>query len=154
MKRSMKVLSIFMLCIASYTNAAENNAVMLEKVSAPLAGMENIIGADNLAQAKGMMGDEGKAKSYRHCIQNISGYKVFFKRMVKEMVEESTEDGQYNDIKSVTFIEKCPLPAKGQCDHGNRIEYFYTDSATVLEVQKEGCKYFKKIWSPSDVVKH
>lgn len=142
----MKVLSIMLFCLASYVYSAEKNAVMLEKFDDPLAGMVGVMGAENVAKSRSTMGAEGKIVDYKHCIHNISGHKESFKMMAKEMAEESAENGQYNDTKSVTLIETCPLPANGGCDHGNRVEYFYTDSSTLLKDQKEGCEYFKKKW--------
>lgn len=63
------------------THAGEQNAVMLEKVDDPLAGMASIMGTSNVAQVESMMGDKSKATNYKHCIQNISGNKAFFKEM-------------------------------------------------------------------------
>jgi hypothetical protein len=152
-KAIIKILPITLLLLVAITHAGEKNAVMLEKVDDPLAGMASIMGAGNVAQVKSMMGDKSKATNYKHCIQNITGDKAFFKKMANEMAEEAAENGQYNDIKSVTLIEKCPLPANGKCDHGSRVEYFYNDSVEFLNDQKEGCEFFKKTWTLFDIPK-
>ena len=151
MKTKMKLLTLTLFFLVSTINAEKRNALMMEKVDDPLAGMASIMGSGNLAQAKSMMGDMGKTVSYKHCIQNISGDKDEFKRMSKEIAQEAAENGQYNDIKSVTLIDKCPLPANAKCDHGSRVEYFYSDSVEFLNDQKEGCEFFKKKWTVFDV---
>ena len=146
MKYSIKVLSIMLLCITAITNASEKNAIMLEKINDPLSGLVATMGAENVAKSRSQMGKSGKIIEYKHCIHNISTDKDSFLMMVQEMSEEVEEGGQFNDTKSVTLIETCPLPADASCDHGNRIEYFYSASNELLEEQKEGCEYFKKKW--------
>ncbi len=150
MKYSIRILLTTLFCIMGNVNAAEKNAIMMNKFEDPLAGMIDIMGVDNVAQSRNQMGAAGKIVEYKHCIQNISIKKASFKRMEKEMAEEATDGGQYNDTKSVTLIDKCPQAANASCDHGNRIEYFYTDSSKLLEDQKEGCEYFKKKWLTFD----
>ncbi len=148
MKTHIKIFFITLFCILTIVNADEKNAIMMEKIDDPFAGMTNIMGASNVAQVKSMMGDKSKATNYKHCIQNIKT--KGFINLYQGMKEEASEGGEYNDIKNITLVETCPLPANGGCDHGTRIEYFYTDSRTILEDQKEGCEYFKKKWLTFD----
>ena len=150
MKIQFKVLTLTLALLVSILHADDKNALMMEKVDDPFAGMASIMGGENLAQAKSMMGNMGKKTSYKHCIQNITGDKDEFKRMSKEIAKEAAENRQYNDIKSVKLIDKCPLPASGKCDYGSRVEYFYNDSAEFLSEQKEGCEFFKKKWTSFD----
>jgi len=150
MKFFIKIISISLLCITSTNALAEKNALILEMVHDPFQGLESVMGKENVAKARSMQGEEGKTVSYRHCIQNISNSKESLKEEAAYREEERAEGGEFNDTKSVTLIDECPLPANGKCDKGSRIEYFYTDSSKLLEDQKEGCEYFKKKWTSFD----
>ena len=146
MKKSMKAVSIILLCLATNVSADDKNAIMVEKVDDSIDIEESIKAAENFALGKPMSVDKGKVKTYRHCYQNISGSKSGFKRMGKEMADEAAEGGKYNDIKSVELINTCPLPANAACDHGSRIEYFYTNSKELLDGYRSGCEYLKNKW--------
>ena len=139
MKNIYSLTIALSLCLTSFTNADGKNAIMMDKVEDPLAGMVSTMGEKHVKEARKMMGHKGDITEYKHCIQNIN-FKGF-KYMYEDMKKEASEDNQYNDIKKISLVEKCPLPANGSCDHGTRIEYFYTSSSTLLEDQKEGCTY-------------
>jgi hypothetical protein len=148
MKKFYSLTIAILLSLTSFINADEKNAIMMDKVEDPIAGMVSIMGAKNAEAARKSMGSKGAITEYKHCIQNIKT--KGFINLYEGMKEEVSENSQYNDIKNITLIETCPLPANGACDHGTRIEYFYTSSNTLLEDQQEGCEYFKKKWITFD----
>ncbi len=133
MKNIFSLTITLSLCLTSITNADAKNAIMMDKVEDPLAGLPVAAGA------RKMLGHKGDITEYKHCIQNIN-FKAFM-YMYEDMKEEASEESEFNDVKQIKLIEKCPLPANGGCDQGNRIDYFYTTSKTLLEDQKEGCMY-------------
>ena len=133
MKNFFSLAIALSLCLTSFTNADAKNAIMMDKVEDPLAGLPNAAGT------RKMLGHKGDITEYKHCIQNIN-FKAFM-YMYEDMKEEASEESEFNDVKQIKLIEKCPLPANGGCDQGNRIDYFYTTSKTLLEDQKESCTY-------------
>ncbi len=135
MKKFYSLTIAILLSLTSFTNADAKNAIMMDKVEDPLAGLPVAAGA------RKMLGHKGDITEYKHCIQNIN-FKSFM-YMYEDMKEEASEESEFNDVKQIKLIEKCPLPANGGCDQGNRIDYFYTSSNTLLEHQKELCTYSK-----------
>lgn len=148
MKHLTQIFSFFLLCVFNATAMAEKKAIIMDKFEDPIVGLVSTMGAENVEKARKQMGSSGAIIEYKHCIQNISS--KGFINLYEGMKEEASEDSEYNDIKKIDLIETCPLPANSACDHGSRIEYFYTNSSTLLEDQKEGCEYFKKEWITFD----
>jgi hypothetical protein len=132
----------------SYLHANGKKAIMMDKVEDPIVGIASIMGEKNVEAARKSIGSEVATTEYKHCIQNVKSKSIV--NLYEALKEEAAEDSEYNDVKSIELIETCPLPANGACDHGDRIEYFYTGSKKLLQDQREGCEYFKKKWITFD----
>ncbi len=146
-------LVLTLIVLINLTACGDNKkAIMMERVEDPMQAMASILGAGNAAMAKNMLGDTFKAVTYKHCIQYVNGSQEAFNEMAEDITKEAAKNDKYNDIKKVTFIDKCPQPANGVCDKVNNIDYFYVNSTKLLNEQKEICEYSNKKWTSSDAV--
>lgn len=108
----------------SQNTTSNNKSLLIVKISDPLQGMSG-----NTDAQKTLMGHAADAIEYKHCREGDAG-------LYNAIKGEIDPNDQYNDIKSVEIVDKCPADAAAQCGTS---DYYYTDSARVLEELKGGC---------------
>ena len=110
------------------SNASSNDkSLLVMKISDPLRDSPG-----NVEALKNLMGHAADAIEYKHCREG--GADLYSD--IKTKIVENDED---NDIKTVEIVDKCPSDTAAQCETNGHMEYYYTESARVLDELKGGC---------------
>lgn len=128
-----------MLLVSSFTacdgySKSEDTSLLMTKIDDPMLGMTSILGESNAEAARKMQGHAVKSIEYKHCIENGGVY-------YEDLKSEVDEGNEFNDVKSIEIVDKCPPDATAKCAQGDIVDrgYYYTNSQRVLDNLKDQC---------------
>lgn len=152
MKRIFRVISTSMLCAVIFSCDAESSsgskkAIMMEIVNNPIgAAQQGFI--DGLRKSQGDAVADGvlsnkhmETVKYQHCIQNIGINAEEFKDDFEDRKRMMEENVDFNDVKSIELVSRCPENAIAKCEDkfGVVVDYYYADSLQMLKIQQQDC---------------